>query len=334
MSDTPVRVMSFGLGPIGCRVIRGLAERRGFQLVAAVDPQPVLAGQDAGRLAGLDRALGVAVVDNPEQVLLRVPADVAVMCTASRVADIYPALHEVISAGLNVVTTCEELVFPWKTAPEAAHKLDAAARASGVSVLATGVNPGFMMDFFPLTVSALCQSVDRVTVERIQDASTRRLPFQRRIGAGLSPAEFERKLAAGSFGHVGLRESMGMLAAALGFTLAGIEETVSPVVATTAVRSPEVAVKAGAVAGIRQVAVGADEAGVERVRLEFQAAIGQAKPFDRVRIKGVPDLEVLFPGGVHGDIATAAVILNAIPAIRRAPAGLLTMADLSLHWRP
>lgn len=333
MAQAPLRVVSFGLGPIGCRVIRCLLERRGFVLAAAVDPQPVLAGQDIGRLVGLDRDLGVRVADNPEQVLLRTPADVAVVCTSSRVAEILPSLREIISAGLNVVTTCEELAYPWESAPEAAHELDLAARASGVSVLATGVNPGYLMDFFPLTVSGLCQHVERVQVERIQDASARRLPFQRKIGAGLSPAEFERKLAAGGFGHVGLRESAYMLATALGFSLKQIEETVAPVLATKMVRSPEVVVKAGMVAGIRQVAVGRDEAGVERIRLEFQAAISQAEPCDRVRIDGVPALEVLFPGGVNGDIATAAIVVNAMPAIRRAPAGLLTMADLALHWR-
>jgi 4-hydroxy-tetrahydrodipicolinate reductase len=109
--------------------------------------------------------------------------------------------------------------------------IDRAARARKVRVLSTGVNPGFAMDALALALTAPCARVDRVAVTRVVDAGTRRLPLQRKVGAGLNLNQFRRAMTEGSVRHVGLLESVHMIAAGLGWKLDRVEETLEPAIA-------------------------------------------------------------------------------------------------------
>ncbi|MBM3148274.1 MAG: dihydrodipicolinate reductase, partial [Actinobacteria bacterium] len=220
---------------------------------------------------------------------------------------------------------------PWATHADAAARIDAVCREYGVACLATGVNPGFLMDFLPGVLTGLCREVRGVTVRRLQDAARRRVPFQQKIGAGLAPAEFERQVATGSLRHVGLPESVHMLAAACGWTLDRVEETIEPVVAEIAVETGHRPIAAGEVAGVEQWCRGfrgpaTGEAAV--VTLQFRAAVGQADPRDEIEIDGEPPIRSVIPAGVNGDVATCAVVLNAAAVVAVASPGLHTMLDL------
>jgi 4-hydroxy-tetrahydrodipicolinate reductase len=234
-----------------------------------------------------------------------------------------------LRAGVNVVSTCEELSYPYRDAPDAAEVLHQTALAGGATVLATGVNPGFLMDTWPLFLSGTCESVDRVEVVRVQDSSARRLPFQAKIGTGKSPTAFRDLVEAGSIRHVGLRESIASVAAGLGWVLTRVEEDVEPVIASADVQTPQSLVRQGQVAGVRQVGRGWVN-GREAIVLDFQAFAGAPRSFDEVRLFGVPDLHVVVEGGVHGDLATAAIVVNAGRRVVAAAPGLITMPDLPL----
>jgi 4-hydroxy-tetrahydrodipicolinate reductase len=169
--------------------------------------------------------------------------------------------------------------------------------------------------------------VRSLEIERVQDASTRRIPFQKKIGAGLDLAAFEREVAAGRLRHVGLGESLHFLAHHLGFPLERWDETLAPVVASGPLTCALGPIRAGQAAGVRQVAEGW-VGGVPVLRLTFQAAIGQRDPHDRVRVDGDPPLDLVLQGGVHGDVATSALLLNALPALAEARPGLHTMASV------
>ncbi len=326
-----IKVIQIGLGPIGQRITSYLAESDRFALVGAADIDPAKAGQDAGRLAG-SRELGVVITADAEEVLSK-EADVVILTTGSRLAAVELQIASCIKAGKAVISTCEELAFPFATHPEIARRLDDLARQHGVAVLGTGVNPGFLMDALPLFLTSVCRSVQAVRVERFQDASIRRLPFQKKIGAGLSPAEFAEGVQAGRIRHVGFRESVHMIAWALGWEIQRYEERVEPVVTQKAVASPFVKVKAGQCAGLRQVAHGqVDDR--RSITLELQAYLGHPDPRDTVIIHGEPEIRSEVKGGVNGDIATCSVTLNAIESVLVAPPGLRTMLDVPLvHWR-
>ena len=205
MSDI-TRVIQYGLGPIGGAVARHVVEREGLVLVGGVDIDPAKIGRDVGEVVGLESPLGFTVSENLTQAMAGTEADV-VLHTTSSYFDLFKAqVIEILEAGLDVVSTAEELSFPWLANPQDAAEVDAVAKRVGKTVLGTGVNPGFIMDALPLALTAISQRVDRIDVTRVINASARRGPFQAKIGSGMTVDDFNAKMAAGRMGHVGLPE--------------------------------------------------------------------------------------------------------------------------------
>ena len=320
-----IRAAQYGLGVIGGSILRLALEKPDIDIVGAVDIVNV--GKDVGEIAGLDKEIGVVISDDANGVLRETKPDIVLHATSSSLEDVYPQMENCVRAGVNVVSTCEELSYPYTKQPTLAGSLDRLAKENRVTVLGTGVNPGFLMDTWPLVMTAVCQEVKRIRVERIQDASPRRLPFQKKIGAGKTIEEFNELVESGTLKHVGLPESIAMIAAGLGWELDDITEIIEPVIADTEVRSNFITVKPGQVAGVKQVGRGCSD-GKELITLDFQAYIGARESRDAVYITGTPDVEVIIKGGTNGDIATAAVVVNSIPRVIDAPAGLITMMDL------
>ena len=326
--EKKIRVVQYGLGAIGCKVVQYLNERAHFQIVGAIDADPKKVGTDLGNLAELSAPLGLNVTANSRDLLEQVNADVVLLTTTSDLKKIRPQIMEILSCGKNVLSTCEELMYPWVTNPELAEEIDRVAKEHRVSVLSTGVNPGFLMDFLPLVMTAICRDVKRVTVERIQDAQFRRLPFQEKIGAGLSVQEFENRVRQGSLRHVGLTESMHLVASRLGWILDRTEDVVDPVLAEKPVVTKNRTIESGKALGVNQIGR-AYVNSKEVITLVFRASIGEPEPRDRIVIEGNPDIDMAISKGVNGDAATCAIIVNAVPVVIQAQPGLRTMADIS-----
>ena len=327
MSDE-IRAIQYGLGPIGSGAARHVVERAGLELVGGVDLDPAKVGKDVGEVIGLGRPLGFVVAEKLAQVLERAEADVVLHTTSSYFDLFKPQIIEILEAGLDIVSTSEELSFPWLAHPEEAAEIDAVAKRAGKTVLATGVNPGFIMDSLPLSLTAICQQVDRIDVTRIINASTRRGPLQAKIGSGMTVADFETRMAAGRMGHVGLPESVGMVFHTLGKKLARYESSVEPVVADRLVKTDYFEVQPGQVRGLKQVARGYTDEGAF-MTLTFVAALEAEDEGDTIKITGLPNLEVKLKG-TNGDIATVAIAVNAIRRVKEAAPGLVTMRDLPI----
>lgn len=328
-----IRVVQFGAGPIGASTARLVRQKESVEIIAAIDSDPAKAGHDLGEVAGAsDAPWGVRISSDAASELQK-PADVVIHSTSSYLPKVMQQLLECISAGCCVISTCEELAYPFRKYPELSQQLDSAARDEGVAIVGTGVNPGFVMDKLVLTLSAACQSVEFAGASRVVDASKRRLPLQKKIGAGMTPDEFRDKVEAGVIKHHGLPESVAMVADGLGLLLDDITETIDPVIAGEPVKTEFLEVAPGRVAGVHQIAHGIG-GGVERVRMELKMYVGAKDPADTVELRGTPSLSLTIPGGTHGDLATAAVVVNSIPAIVAAPAGLLTSRDLPLSFFP
>ena len=322
-----IRVLLYGMGPIGAMVARQLAMRDGFRIVGAVDVDPAKVGHDVGELAGTERPLRVKVSPSPRQAIKQAKPDVVVLCTASSVKAVMPQIEDALRARVPVVTTTEELSYPVRRNAALAKKIDVLAKKAKVAVLSTGVNPGFVMDVLPITLSTACERVESVTVNRVQDARTRRLPFQQKIGAGLTLLQFEREVQRGSIRHVGLAESISMIADALGWRLDRITDELRPKVADAPVASEFLAVDPGYVSGIIQDG-GGFRHGTPVISLHLEAYLGAPDPYDSVLLEGVPRLHMTIPGGVPGDVATASIVVNSIPRVLAASPGLKTMKDL------
>jgi len=331
MTLIPVQVAHVGLGAIGREVVRLVLRRDDLRLVAACDIDPALVGSPiTSVLAETDRMSGageVTVVESLADARLSAGGVVVTHTTSSSLARCLPELLAAVESGAHVVSSCEELSYPWVQARDAAAELDGAAKAAGVAVVGTGVNPGFAMDYLPVVLSGATKRVDSVHVHRVQDAGQRREPLQAKVGAGITPEEFTRRVSAGSMGHVGLTESAQAVAAALGWDASDCTETIEPVVAEVATPYAFGTIEPGSIAGIEQVAVVVAD-GVERVRLHLQMAVGIGPSQDDIRLTGDPDLHLTVPGGLHGDLATAATLVNTIGSIRHAEPGLRVMSEL------
>jgi len=324
-----IRVVQYGCGPIGCSVVRFASQRPDMEIVGAVDINQNLLGRDLGDVADLDKKLGVSISADVDVVLSRSKPDVVLLATSSSLKAIYPQLERCVATKANVVSTCEELSYPFRKEPQLSAEIDKMAKANNITVLGTGVNPGFLMDTWPLVITGVCQQVKRIKAVRVQDARPRRGPFQKKIGAGRTLEEFKELVVAGTLRHVGLSESIAMIASGLGWELDDITESIEPVVCKTQVKTDFVTVEPGQAAGVKQVGRGIS-AKEELITLEFEASVGAPESYDAVYITGTPDMEVIIKEGTHGDIATIAMVVNCVHRVMDAPPGLMTMKDLPI----
>jgi hypothetical protein len=324
-----IRVLHVGLGPIGLGVVRQVAGRRGLTPVGAVDLDPGKVGRDLGDVAELGKKLRLQVQDDVDAVIRATKPDVAILCTSSSIARLVPQVAAIVKRRVPIVSTTEELAYPTRARQRFARQIDELAKKGKVAVLGTGVNPGFVMDALPIMLTGVCESVQAVHVDRIQDARIRRLPFQQKIGSGLTPEAFQARVDAGTVRHVGLAESITMIADALGWTLDRVTDEIAPKIAAKPVSSQFLDVAAGQVCGLIQDGVGYRD-GEPVITLHMEAYLGAPESYDAVRIEGTPPLRMKLAGGVHGDIATASIAVNSIPRVLAAVPGLHTMRSLPL----
>ena len=326
-----LKIVLYGVGEVGSRIARHLLEKEGVEIVGAIDMAKDKIGKDLGEVLGLSKRLGIKVSDNLNEVLSEAKPDIAVHATSSFLKQVYPQLETCIKHGVNVVSTCEELSYPYASDPQIAKKLDTLAKKHKVTVLGTGINPGFLMDTLAITLTGLCQKVEKIRVTRLMNAATRRIPFQKKIGAGLTVDDFKEKIEEGHItGHVGLSQSVAMIAAALSWKLDKIViDKVEPVIATKPVSSEAIRVEKGRVAGLKQIARGLKN-DKEIIILEFQAYIGAEEEYDAIDIDGIPPIHEKISPCVHGDYGTVAIIVNSIPKVFNASHGLVTMKDLPI----
>jgi hypothetical protein len=324
-----IRVVHFGLGPIGAAVAKEIAARPGFKIVGGIDIDAAKVGRDFGDIVGLPNRIGLKVWSDAAAALKKLKPHVVVLCTSSSMKQVMPQIETVLKAKVPIVATTEELAYPGYTHVRQARQIDTWAKKARVAVLSTGVNPGFVMDALPIALTAACQRVDRVTVHRIQDARNRRLPFQQKIGAGLTTEQFEKRVRDGSIKHVGFTESIAMIADSLGWTLDRISDLVEPKIAQVTVSSEFLAVDPGYVCGIIQEGIGYRKK-QPAIRLHMEAYLGAPDAYDLIDIDGLPRMSVKIEGGIHGDVATTAIVINSIPKVIDAAPGLHTMRDMPL----
>lgn len=323
-TDFAIPVVLVGLGHMGRAIARAALFSPQLQVAGAVDP--AYAGKRLDEVLGAPApALTIAAVARP--VLEAAGRGVVLHATASRLKEVWAQLEGAVRAGFHVVSTCEELAYPWWAEPQLADRLADLCEASQVAVVGTGVNPGFVLDRLPALLSQVTGPVRHVRVVRVQDACSRREPLQRKVGLGLTEREFSDAVERGEVGHVGLPESALLVADGCGLDVdeVDVEEELEPLIADEDVPGP-IRIRAGQVAGLQQTAR-AFLGGTERVRLELVIQAGAEEPRDEVELDAGTPLRLRIAGGIPGDEATAWAVVNAAPAVARLQ-GLITVLEL------
>ena len=326
---TKFKVIQVGLGPMGKRITKLLIERENIDVIGAVDIDPNLRDKSLSEVLDLTGAPQVRITSNFEKLVTEKQADVVIISTSSALEKVAPLIIEAIKAGMNVISICEELSYPFEYHPDLSNEIDMLAKAHNVSVVGTGINPGFLMDLLPIVLTAPCQIVQKVTISRMMNSAKRRGPFQEKIGTGLSIEEFREKIDEKIItGHVGLTQSIQMILSALGKTSDEIiEYPPSAVLAEKEITTSYCTIPKGLVCGLQSKAV-ARKNNEDLITLDFIAYAGDHEEYDSVVIEGIPQITQKIEGGVHGDLGTAAVVANIVPIVFSANPGLHTMKDI------
>jgi 2,4-diaminopentanoate dehydrogenase len=322
-----IKVAQFGLGPIGLETLKLAATKPWAEVVGGIDIHPEKIGKDLGELTGTKALRGCLVYGSLQELVAHAKPDVIFHTAVSKFKDAFKQIEPMARQGINVVSSCEELLFPQLREPKLAAKLNQVCSRNGARVVGTGVNPGFVMDVLPVCMTGVSREVRAVHVQRVVNASTRREPLQRKIGSGWPPATFRRRFKEGKAGHAGLKESLALVAHCLGWKVKDITETGDAVVADHDIRTRFLEVKKGQTCGLHQYAEGKVD-GKVRLTLDIKMYLDAKDPHDAIQVEGEPPLDVVICGGIAGDQATVASLVNTARNLAHARAGLLLMTDL------
>ncbi|MBT6447274.1 MAG: hypothetical protein HOK38_00865 [Flavobacteriaceae bacterium] len=324
-----IKVIQIGFGPLGVQTAKFIAKKSTIKTVAVVDNDPDLYNKNINDFSSdLDNKICISNSVNEALKNINEKPDVAIITTVSSLKEIYNQINEVVKHNINIISTCEELSYPWKTDPALSKKLNDLCKLNNVACLGTGVNPGFLMDYLPSVLSTVCKEINKIKIYRVQDASFRRIPFQKKIGAGLDLSEFKNKELEGTLRHVGLTESLHLLAKSLNFDIDNVTETLNPVICKSDLNG-SINIKKGCARGVEQIAYGYLNSEVV-IEMQFKAAVGESRSFDRIEVDGIPSFVSEIEGGINGDIATCSIAINSIKSIMKASPGLHTMADIAV----
>lgn len=329
-----VKVIIWGLGAMGSGIANVLMKKQGVDIVGAID-----IGQKVGKpifeiLGNEYPGKENIIVGSVEDYIKEKAADVVVLCTDSFVEKAFGKIEQIVSNKMNVITSAEEMAYPRAQHPELAEKIDELARANNVSVLGTGINPGHIMDLLVLVMTGACVDVEHITAKRINSLSPFGQAVMEEQGIGITPEKFhELKAQDQMSGHVGFPESVGMMAEALGVTLDSFSQDMEPIVTDVDRMAPHGQAKAGQVAGVAMTATGVVN-GKEFFRMDHPQQIEPEQvgvhTGDYVIIKGTPSINLSNTPEVEGGLGTIAMIVNMIPKVINAKAGLVTMIDLPI----
>jgi hypothetical protein len=325
-----IKVIQFGLGPIGIESLKLAAEQSWLEVIGGVDIDVAKIGRSLAEVTGVASLAGARMFPSLDALFAAVgKPDVVLHTAGSSAAASFAQMKPALERGISVASTCEELIFPALKTPDIACEYDALCQRTGAKIAGTGVNPGFVMDILPICLTGVSREVKSIYIERVVNASTRRQPLQAKIGSGQNPDDFRAKFAAGKAGHAGFQQSVALLAHAMGWRLDDVRESCEPVVATSRVVTKFFDVAPGQSLGIHQRCVGLVR-GETKITLDLQMYLDAPLPHDAIGIKGRPDLNLVLNGGVAGDDATVAALINIVPRLLAAAPGVRLMTELTV----
>lgn len=326
-----IRVLQWGLGAMGSGMAKLALKKSGLKIVAAVDGYEGYNGKDLGDILGVEKT-GVIVTNQPETVLDKEKVDLVVIATTSWTEKQMPDLRKILKAGINCISIAEEMSTPEAQSPELAKELDELAKANGVSILGTGVNPGYVLDLMVVMLSGGCHDVERIEASRVNDLSPYGPTVMETQGVGTSPEAFRAGVEAGTIvGHVGFPESIRMISDAIGLEVDRIEEIREPIVSKVRRETPHVVIEPGMVAGCAHIGIGY-RGDKEVIRLihpqQVHPQLEGQDTGDYINIYGTPEVHMAITPEYAGGIATQGIAVNMIPHVFAATPGLKRMIDL------
>ncbi len=327
-----VKVIIWGLGAMGSGMADMLLKKKGVDIVGV-----------AGRAGKVGKSMydylqtprgdrPDLIIGKPEDVIREKGADLVLLCTDSYTRSAFERIKFILERKINCITSAEEMAYPMAQEAELARQMDEIAKANGVSLLGTGINPGLIMDLLVVIMTGCCETVDHILARRVNSLSPFGPAVMEEQGIGISVDDFKKGVKDGSLsGHVGFPESINMVADAIGWKVEKVTQSMDPIVTDVDRKSPHGFAKAGRVAGCAMKGFGYVD-GEVKIEMDHPQQIEPEQvgvnTGDYVIIKGRPNINMINSPEVPGGIGTIAMCVNMIPQLINARPGLHTMLTL------
>ena len=327
-----LKVAVLGTGQMGSGIVRLLRRKQGVEIVGVYGRRAERAGADVGEAIGLGQKIGVALAADLPAMLSSAKPAVVIQATCSRVEQAADEIKLAVEGGANVISIAEEMAYPSYEAPALSEEIRKLAVENKVTVVGTGINPGFVLDLLVISLTGVCYNVESITAKRINDLSPYGPSVLKTQGVGITPEAFSKGVEDGSVvGHFGFPESISMIARALGWKIDRIEQTRDPIISKVHRETEFVKIKPGLTAGCTHTAKGYMD-GQPVIHLihpqQVHPHLENVQTGDYIDIKGEPNVNFSSGPEIPGGIGTIALAVNMIPQVVASLPGLKTMADL------
>jgi len=328
---TNVKVAIWGFGAMGQGMARMMLDKTGIEIAGICDLRTD--GKSMYEVLGMKGSQpDITITSDIEKAFANKGADIALLATDSFTAKAFDKMETLMNKGVNVITIAEEMSWPAAQEPELTKKLDEIAKKNGVSVMGTGINPGLVMDYLAVVLSACMIDVKKVMCKRVNSLSPFGETVMHEQGVGISLAEFEEGKKNGTLaGHVGFAESIAMIAEGIGLDTDEFRQQMVPIVTDIDRKSPHGFAAAGTLAGVDMTAQALKNGEVvidmyhpQQIEPEM---VGVATG-DYVELTGTPPVSMAINPEIEGGLGTIAMAVNCIPHVINADAGHITMLDI------
>jgi 4-hydroxy-tetrahydrodipicolinate reductase len=329
-----IKIVLWGFGAMGRGMAEMLLEKKGVEITGVCDLYPAFVGTSMFDHLDVtnDHHPDVMITNDIDSLLNKDRCDLVLLATDSFTKKAFPKMEKILKAGINVISTAEEMAYPTAQEPELAKQLDEIAKANGVTVLGTGINPGFIMDLLVVALSGVMKSVDHIEAKRVNSLSPFGPAVMEEQGVGITLDTFNKGVKDGTLaGHVGFAESVYMIADALGVKLDGFKQQMKPIVTSVDRKSKYGEALKGNVAGVNMTGQGLKEGKtfIDMIHpQQIEPEMEGTHTGDYIKIKGVPEVNMAITPEIDGGIGTIAMCVNMIPHVLNARPGLKTMIDL------
>jgi len=332
MRKENVRVIIWGLGAMGSGIADMLLKKKGVEIVGAVGRGAKIGKSMYDYIKTERGSRKDVIIGSYEDVIKEKAADIVLICTDSFTKGVFDKVKYCLEKKINVISSAEQMAYPKAAEPELTKQMDEIAKANGVTVLGTGINPGLMMDLLVIAFTGACEEVEHIVARRVNSLSPFGPAVMEEQGIGITVDEFKEGVRTGKLaGHVGFAESIGMIADAIGWKLSDFNQSMEPIVTEVDRKSPYGFAKAGDVAGCAMKGYGYVD-GELKIEMDhpqqIEPHLGGVETGDYIIIKGTPNVNMANKPEIPGGIGTIAMCVNMIPHVINSRPGLKTMIDL------